>query len=241
MTGDAADQPVGRRMLTHGRRRGRPLRRGLKALFETTLPRVQLVLPAPGGQIDPSSLFEQPLDGLWLEIGFGGGEHMAWQAGCNPRIGLLGAEVFVNGVASLLREVQAAELDNLRIHLGDARDLLLALPEGAISRAFVLFPDPWPKQRHHKRRLLQGETLDQLARVLADGAELRVATDHPDYLDWILARLTAHRAFLWSARGPADWRTRPPDWPATRYEGKALEQGRRSVFLRFHRQPRAGG
>lgn len=241
MTGDRSDRSVERRTLTHGRRRGRPLRRGLKLLFETTLPRLKLVLPPAGERLDPTQMFEQPLDGLWLEIGFGAGEHLAWQAGCNPRIGLLGAEVFVNGVASLLREAQGADLDNLRIHLGDARDLLLALPDGAISRAFVLFPDPWPKQRHHKRRLLQGETLDQLARVLADGAELRVATDHLDYLDWILARLTTHWAFLWSARVPADWRSRPPDWPATRYEGKALEQGRRPVFLRFIRQPRAGG
>ena len=241
MTRGKEGQRADRRTQTHGRRHGRPLRPGLKALMARTLPRVGLVLPPPGRTLDLAKLFDRPLEELWLEIGFGGGEHLAWQARANPKIGLLGAEVFVNGVASLLRAVEASAIDNLRIHLGDARDLLAALPDGAIARAFVLFPDPWPKQRHHKRRLIQRETLDGLARVLADDAELRVATDHGDYLDWILERMSRHADLVWLARGPADWRRRPADWPATRYEAKALAAGRKATFLRFRRRSRDGG
>jgi tRNA (guanine-N7-)-methyltransferase len=222
-------------------------------LLDDLLPRVAIALPEGGGTIDPVALFGSPrrarppegcsMNGPWpagvqLEIGFGAGEHLAWQAERHPGTGFLGAEHFVNGIAGLLREVHGHGLGNVRIYQGDGRDLLDALPERSLDRVFVLFPDPWPKARHHKRRIIQDETLDRLARVMRDGVELRLATDDMDYLRWMLERLVRHRAFEWLARGPRDWRERRPDWPPTRYELKALHQGRRPVYLRFRRRPR---
>jgi len=173
-----------------------------------------------------------------LEVGFGAGEHLADQARCAPGTGFIGSDVFENGVVKLVEEAKRLGLANLRLFIDDARLLLDALPESSLARAFILFPDPWPKQRHHKRRFVSTATLDRLAYALADGAELRLATDDMAYLRWMLERLTAHRAFEWLARRPGDWRTRPPDWPATRYEEKALAAGRQPVFLRFRRRPR---
>ncbi|MGF1610156.1 MAG: tRNA (guanosine(46)-N7)-methyltransferase TrmB, partial [Kiloniellales bacterium] len=193
--------------------------------------------PAPPAQLDPAALFPKA-DDLWVEIGFGGGEHLAWQAARHPAVGFLGAEYFVNGVASLLSLVEREDLDNVRIHQGDGRDLLAALPDGVLGRVFILFPDPWRKTRHYKRRIVQRETLDDLARVMRDGAELRLATDHQDYLVWMLEHASAHPDFRWLARGPEDWRRRPDDWPETRYEAKAIDAGRRPAYLRFERRPR---
>jgi tRNA (guanine-N7-)-methyltransferase len=222
----------------YGRRLGRPLRPGLKALIETLLPRVGVVLPGPGRRLEPRDLFGGAPGPVWLEIGFGGGEHLAWQAAQHPEVGLIGAEYFLQGVARLLRQIAQGGLDNVRIYHGDGRDLLDALPERSLDRVFVLFPDPWPKTRHQKRRLVQDETLDRLAAVMKDGVELRLATDDMAYLSWMLERLVAHPDFEWLGRGPTDWRRRPSDWPPTRYESKALEQGRRPVFLRFRRRAR---
>jgi tRNA (guanine-N7-)-methyltransferase len=222
----------------YGRRHGRRLRPGLKALFEELLPRLSIGLPEPGGRLDPAALFDPPPEGIGLEIGFGAGEHLAWQAERHPESGFLGAECFVNGVAGLLREVRERRLDNVRIFQGDGRDLLDALPEGALDCVYILFPDPWPKARHHKRRLVQDETLERLAEVMKDGVELRLATDDMGYLRWMIARLVRNPNFEWLARGCRDWRERPADWPPTRYELKALGQGRRPVYLRFRRRPR---
>jgi tRNA (guanine-N7-)-methyltransferase len=244
MTGGhgGSDASTGRsgalRRSTHGRRRGRPLRRGLKALFETLLPKVQVTLPAAGGALDPAVLFGGETEQVWLEIGFGAGEHLAWQAARHPQVAFLGAEVYVNGIAALLRRVDALRLNNVRIFQGDGRDLLDVLPEKSLSRVFILFPDPWPKQRHHKRRLVQDALLDRLAGVMKDGAELRMATDHRDYLCWMLEVATAHPAFRWLASDPGDWRQRPEDWPASRYEVKALGEGRPPTYLRFVRRER---
>ena len=190
------------------------------------------------GALDPRTLFDRPVDAVWLEIGFGGGEHLAAQAAAHPEIGMLGSEIFENGVVKLLAGIERHGLANLRLFVDDARLLLTALPERSLGRAFILFPDPWPKLRHHKRRIVSAETLDRLAFVMADGAELRLATDDAGYLDWMLERLTAHAAFAWLARGPGDWRTRPEDWPPTRYEQKALAAGRTPAFLRFRRRER---
>ena len=222
----------------HGRRHGRPLRPARRALLQTDLPRLRIELPEIG-RLDPGPLFEPPPRAVWLEIGFGGGEHLAWQAAANPGVGMIGCEPYVNGVASLLSRVQQQKLINLRLFPDDGRYLLSCLAMASIARIFILFPDPWPKNRHHKRRLITRTTLDDMADVLEDEAELRFATDDGGYLRWTLAALLAHPAFEWTARRPRDWRERPADWPQTRYEQKALAQGRRCAYLRFRRRSRA--
>jgi tRNA (guanine-N7-)-methyltransferase len=176
-----------------------------------------------------------PQDSLWLEIGFGAGEHLAWQAANNPEVTLVGCEVYRNGIAALLGRIEREEIANVRIWPADARDLLEKLPADSIERAFLLFPDPWPKARHAERRFVSTANLDALARVLKPGAELRFATDDPAYLGWALERLTSHPAFRWQVEGPADWRQRPADWPPTRYELKALAEGRKPAYLRLRR------
>jgi len=206
-------------------------------LLRSLLPLLRVELPAQG-PLAPRGLFAPPAEAVWLEVGFGGGEHLAAQAEAHPAIGLIGCEVFENGVAKLLAEVKRRALANVRVFIDDARLLLAALPEASLARAFILFPDPWPKLRHWKRRIVSSETLDRLAFALADGAELRLATDDADYLCWMLERATAHPAFEWLARGPRDWRARPADWPPTRYEQKALAAGRKPAFLRFRRRRR---
>jgi tRNA (guanine-N7-)-methyltransferase len=230
--------PPEQKRLLYGRRRGRPLRAGQRGLVDGLLPRVSLALPASGA-LDPGALFASPPTDIWVEIGFGGGEHLAAQAAAHRDIGLLGCEVFENGIVKLLTEMQRIQLTNIRILSDDARLLLAALPAANIGRAFILFPDPWPKQRHHKRRIVSRETLDTLGRLMKDGAELRLATDDLGYLEWMLAVGTVHRDFAWLAEGPADWRERPADWPPTRYEAKAIAAGRRPYFLRLRRLPRA--
>ncbi len=235
----------------YGRRHGRPLRAKLQSLVETLLPRLRIDLPDdPKSALPLESLFAA-LSGpetktkpeakaeFWLEIGFGGGEHLAWQAAHRPDVGFIGAEYFFNGIASLLRHIDDRRLENLRIYDGDVRDLLPRLPDASLSRVFILFPDPWPKARHNKRRLIQDDTLAELSRVLKDGAELRLATDDPDYLRWMLEHLMRSPDLSWTAEQAADWRQRPEDWPGTRYESKAIEAGRTPAYLRFLRNPRA--
>ena len=216
----------------YGRRRGRPLNAGRRRALETVLPALKL----PDGPLDPAALFGFDIEDLWLEIGFGAGEHLTWQAGQHPRIGFIGAEPYMNGVASLAARAEADGLDNLRVHCDDATDVLDRLPENALGKVFILFPDPWPKARHRHRRIVADPLLDRLARVMRDGAELRLATDHIDYLDWMLERLTAYPAFLWMAACADDWRQRPDDWPETRYEAKARAAGVKSTYLRFARR-----
>jgi tRNA (guanine-N7-)-methyltransferase len=219
----------------YGRRKGRPLRKGQLQLIDTLLPRLAIELPETG-KLDPKSLFPCTPAQVWLEIGFGGGEHLAEQARANRAVGLIGCEVFLNGIATLLAQVSAHALDNVRVYPEDARDLLDALPDASLDQVFLLFPDPWPKRRHADRRFIQTSNLDLLARLLKPGAEFRVASDDPTYIGWALAHLVRHSAFAWTALGPADWRVRPPDWPQTRYESKALREGRQPVFLRFTRR-----
>jgi tRNA (guanine-N7-)-methyltransferase len=233
MTPDRTTMPEDRRF--YGRRKGRSLRKGQQHLIETLLPRLAIALPK-SGKLDPRALFPHLPDEIWLEIGFGGGEHLAEQAHSHPEIGFIGCEVFLNGIATLLAQLSAREIENVRIHPEDARDLLDALPDASLDRVFLLFPDPWPKRRHAGRRFIQPGSLDLLARLMKPGAELRVASDDPTYIGWAMAHLVRHRAFRWAAQGPADWRARPPDWPQTRYESKALREGRQPIFLRFTRR-----
>ena len=225
-----------RRHDLHGRRKGKRLRVGRQALLQTLLPR--LALHPELSPFDPYAAFDRAVDTLWLEIGFGAGEHLAWQAARHPEIGLIGAEPFINGVARLLSEIDATGLDNIRLFADDAAILIDALPDGCIDRCFALYSDPWPKRRHHKRRFVSTQNLDRLARVMADRAELRLATDHAEYGRWILAHALDHPALTWPAERADDWRRRPADWPATRYEAKATREGRQSLYFRFHRIPR---
>jgi len=231
------------RLQSYGRKRGRPLRAGRKTLFAELLPEIEVVVPATGA-LDLAALWGQPSDDrareTWLEIGFGAGEHLAWQAARHPQIGIIGAEVYEAGIGVLLSAIDRAGLGNVRIHAGDATALLEALPEASISRVFVLFPDPWPKRRHWKRRFVSAAGLERLARVLADGAELRLATDDPSYLVWMLEHILAAPDFDWRPGSARDWLTRPEDWPETRYETKAIRQGRRPSYLRLFRRPRRG-
>ncbi len=217
----------------HGRRLGKPLRPGQRKLVEELLPKLRLADPAR-----PARSFPGPVSDLWLEIGFGGGEHLVARARANPDTGFIGAEPFINGVAKVLGVIAREGLTNIRLHDDDARPLLDALPEAAIGRVFLLFADPWPKKRHHKRRFITPENLDRLARVLRDDGELLFASDHPGYVAWALQRLTAHRSFQWLARRPADWRRGPGDGVPTRYQQKALARGATCTFLRFRRRTR---
>jgi tRNA (guanine-N7-)-methyltransferase len=192
--------------------------------------------PPPGSLRSPTSPQgggDVGIDDIWLEIGFGAGEHLHWQALHHPRVGLIGAEPFVNGVAKLLSKIEEEPTPNIRLYMDDARDIIAALPDASIGRVFVLFPDPWPKLRHHKRRFLQTGMLDQLARVMKPGAELRFGSDDAPLVEYTLERLMAHSAFIWTATCAADWQQRTPDWPQTRYEAKQLHGI--PAFLRFRR------
>ncbi len=175
---------------------------------------------------------------VWLEIGFGGGEHLAWQAERHPDVGFIGAEPYINGVAALLAAVDQAELVNVRIVADDIRPVLDRMAVGMLDRIFILFPDPWPKTRHLKRRLVDAGLIAKLADLLADGAELRLATDDMSYARQMLGVTTANPDFCWKARRPGDWRRRPSDWPQTRYEAKAVGAGRSPVYLIFERRRR---
>lgn len=219
----------------YGRRRGRKLRSGRRQLRDGMLPRLAIQLPLQG-QLNPAMLFSAPLAAVWLEIGFGAGEHLAWQAERHPDIGFIGGEVFENGVARLVGEIARHRLANIRLFTEDARLLVEHLLPDSIGRVFILFPDPWPKERHHKRRLVATPTLDRLARIMRPGAELRLATDDPGYCEWMLDHVTRHPRFALRAQGADEWRDRPNDWPATRYEMKARAAGRPPAFLRFVRR-----
>ena len=251
---ESADKERGarRRNLLHGRRKGPKLSAHRAALFESLLPRLELVLRPDS---DPETWFDSSVGDLWLEIGFGAGEHLLWQARHHPGVGIIGAEPYEAGIAKLLSKLlspfsSAEEGDaetgssgydrergnhlNIRLYRGDARDVMEALPDCSLGRVFILFPDPWPKKRHHKRRFIQTGILDEFARVLKPGAELRFASDDPGYVEWALEHFRAHHAFEWLARRAQDWRTRPSDWPPTRYEEKALHGA--PIFLGFRRQ-----
>ena len=222
------------RRTLYGRRQGPKLRAAAVTLLDSVLPDVAFTV-TPGTPLDPRALFADPPRALRLEIGFGGGEHLAAQAATHPEIGFLGVEPFLNGVAKLLRAVQTERLANVRVLRDDARLLLDVLPTACLDRADILFPDPWPKLRHHKRRIVNARTLAELARVIRPGGTLRLATDDADYARWMLAAVLAEPRFAWTAERASDWREPPADWAPTRYEAKARLAGRRPVFLALRR------
>jgi len=225
-----------RRRQFYGRRHGHKLRAGRQAHLQNLLPDIAIELTDPvRATLVPAELFSGSARAVWLEIGFGGGEHLAWQAAVNPDIGIIGCEPFVNGVAALCQRIDEDGLNNVRLYTDDARVLLEALPDASIERLFVLFPDPWPKKKHHKRRIINPETIGQFARILVDGGMLRVATDDPSYMQWILMHLGRTPVLEWTARRAVDWAGRGDDWPGTRYEAKALAAGRRPVYLTYRR------
>jgi tRNA (guanine-N7-)-methyltransferase len=227
------------RRTIYGRRRGKPLRPARRELLQRLLPRLRLDPSAWRDRaLDPRTLFTPARQRTWLEIGFGAGEHLTAMARAHPEVGFIGCEPFINGVARLLGFIDQYQLDNVRIVDGDAALLLDKLPDASIDRAFLLFPDPWPKRRHHKRRFVRPSNIAAMARVLADGARWRMATDDAGYCRWMLAHLADHPEFEWLVRRPSDWRCRPEDWPPTRYEGKALAEGRAPAYLGFQRRSR---
>lgn len=221
----------------YGRLKGKSLKASQKRYLDQDL---AALAPGPVGweenpdraPLDLSGLFDgKP---VWLEIGFGGGEHLVHQAAQNPDVGIIGAEPYINGVAMLLGKIRRAGVDNLAVHAGDARDLMDVLPAASIDRAFLLYPDPWPKARHHRRRFVTGEHLEPLARALKPGSVFRVATDIEDYVRQTLQEVPKH-GFMWQANTPDDWRNPWSDWISTRYEQKALREGRTPHYLTFIR------
>ena len=204
-------------MRSYGRIKSRPIKPRQAALVEELLP----ALRPPQGPFDPRTLMTGTRE-AWLEIGFGGGEHMASQAARAPDVLIVGCEPFLNGVASAVRHVAEQDLKNVRIHDGDARELAARLPDASLDRVFILFPDPWPKARHHKRRIVQSDMVAELARVLKPGGRLRFATDVAGYADWALERILASPEFDWPAQRADDWRIAPADHITTRYEEKRL-------------------
>ncbi|WP_375249167.1 tRNA (guanine(46)-N(7))-methyltransferase TrmB [Sphingomonas sp.] len=215
----------------YGRRQGHALRAGQAALVEETLP--LLSVPADGA-LDAERLFgdERPLQ---VEIGFGAGEHLAAQAAAAPGTGFIGCEPFLNGVVGALGHIRDGGLTNVRIHMGDALEVIERLPDASLERVYLLHPDPWPKARHAKRRMMNHGPLDLIARKLRPGAEFRLGTDDPTYCRWAMMVMDQRRDFLWQARRPEDFLHRPDDWPETRYERKARRHGHEVWYFRYVR------
>ncbi|MEY3906313.1 MAG: hypothetical protein RIR59_1136 [Pseudomonadota bacterium] len=204
----------------YGRAKGHKLRAGQQALVDDFLPQVAV----PDGPIDAHALFgdDRPLE---FEIGFGAGEHLAYQAALRPNHGFIGCEPFVNGVVGALMHIRDDQLTNVRIHMGDALDVLGRLPDASLDRVYLLHPDPWPKARHAKRRMMNPGPLDRIAAKLRPGGEFRFGTDHPIYCRWAMMQMNQRRDFGWQAQSASDFLVRPDDWPETRYARKA-----RTVF-----------
>ncbi len=218
-----------------GRRSGKRLHRGQDQLFAEKLP--ELAITLGDDTFEPASLFARPMQRFTLEIGYGGGEHLARQARQNPETGFIGCEVFSGGIAKLLQHIDEQNLDNIRLFTDDALKLLVKLPPASLDAAYLLYPDPWPKTRHHKRRFVSPVTLGELARVLKPGAVFRFASDIEDYANWTLAHVLRSPDFTFMSEQPGDWLTPFPGWEPTRYEQKARIEGRLvSHYLNFIRR-----
>jgi tRNA (guanine-N7-)-methyltransferase len=230
LTGAIVSDPVSIRRL-YGRAKGHKLRQGQAALVEELLPRVSV---PDQGPLSATALFDQdrPLE---FEIGFGGGEHLAGQARMRPDHGFIGCEPFLNGVVGALNHIRDKGLGNIRLHMGDALEVLERLPDASLDRLYLLHPDPWPKARHAKRRMMNHGPLDLIAAKLKPGAEFRLGTDDPTYCRWSMMVMEQRRDFVWQARTAQDFLTRPADWPETRYERKARRQGHEVWYFKYSR------
>ena len=230
-----SDPTHSRRGAFFGRRKGHPLRPRQAALMETLLPKLAIELGTPP-PTDLGKLFPAAVDGVRLEIGFGGGEHLIAQAEQHPHTGFIGVEPFVNGMAKALAAIEAKQLANIRLHFGDATFLLEWLPPATLARVDLIYPDPWPKRRHWKRRFVQDRSVAEIARVLRPGGEFRFASDIPDYAAWTLAHVLRSPAFTWTAERADDWRQPWPGFVRTRYEAKAKREGRVPCYLIFRKR-----
>jgi tRNA (guanine-N7-)-methyltransferase len=229
----AVDDAARKSRAFFGRRKGHRLRPRQAMLLETLLPRLALDLAAPASEL--RSLFPGPIDTIRLEIGFGGGENLVSEARAHPRTGFIGVEPFVNGMAKALAAIAAEHLSNIRLHHGDATEVLGWLPARSLAGVELIYPDPWPKRRHWKRRFIQDHSVAAIARVLHPGGEFRFATDVPDYAAWTLKHLLRSPRFAWTAERADDWRQAWPGFPGTRYEAKAKRAGRVPCYLIFRR------
>jgi tRNA (guanine-N7-)-methyltransferase len=217
-----------------GRRKGHRLRSRQASLIETLLPRLAIDLSVPPPE-ELALLFPIPVDDVRLEIGFGGGEYLIAQAEAHPRTGFIGCEPFINGMAKALARIDARAIANIRLHLGDVVPMLDWLPSASIARIDLIYPDPWPKRRHWKRRFVQEQTIADMARVLCQGGEFRFVSDIADYAAWTLARLLRAPDFTWTAERADDWRQPWPGFVGTRYEAKAVRESRAPCYLAFRR------
>ena len=232
---DDDDHAAPRDRAFFGRSKGHRLRSRQADLIAKLLPRLALALdrPPPDRLVE---IFSRPLESVNLEIGFGGGEHLVAEAAAHPEVGFIGCEPFVNGMAKILASIEAGAIDNIRLYAGDAIDLLAWLPDASIARIDLLYPDPWPKRRHWKRRFVQDRTAAMMARLLRPGGVFRFATDIPDYAAWTLERLTCAPDFAWTAECADDWRKPWAGFGGTRYEAKAKQEGRVPCYLKFCRK-----
>ncbi|MBA4048930.1 MAG: tRNA (guanosine(46)-N7)-methyltransferase TrmB [Sphingomonas sp.] len=215
----------------YGRRAGHKLRQGQAALIEELLP--QVAVPETG-PLSAAGLFGN-IRPLHFEIGFGAGEHLAAQAAAHPDHGFIGCEPFLNGVVGALNHIRDDALGNMRLHMGDALGVLERLPDASLARVYLLHPDPWPKARHAKRRMVNPGPLDLIAAKLVPGGEFRLGTDDPTYCRWAMMVMRNRRDFAWCATRAADFLNRPTDWPPTRYEAKARRQGHEVWYFRWTR------
>jgi tRNA (guanine-N7-)-methyltransferase len=228
---DGRERPVPAARALYGRSRGKSLRAGQKDLLAEALPLFSIGME----DLTEGRAFVRTPREVWLEIGFGAGEHLIEQAKANPEVGIVGCDPFLNGIVAALAGLKREDISNVRLRRGDAQAVIETAPDAFFSRVFVLYPDPWPKRRHHKRRLIARGVIDSLARVMRPGAELRFATDIDDYAGWTLARFLVSPHFRWAAAQADDWRRPWPEWRPTRYEAKARFENRRSVYLTFVR------
>lgn len=226
------------RSILYGRRKSHKLSPRQQWLLGHRLPNLSLSPPHAPDFTEWIAAARSGYEALWLEVGFGKGEHLAEMAGMHSDTLFIGCEPYINGVASLLGKIEDRRLDNILIHPGDAREVIEMMPEASIDRIFIIHPDPWPKRRHWKRRFIDPRTAAGIARVLCDKGELHIASDDASYLAWMLMHLGRQTALEWTAVSADDWRNRPPGFPGTRYSRKAETLGRRSIYLNFRRVAR---